>query len=59
FAAGLPYARSTFFVDESKDRQALIDAYNAVVLNGADPAAELDFAVETVQALLDEYWANQ
>lgn len=59
FAAGLPYARSTFFVDESKDRQALIDAYNAVVLNGADPATELDFAVETVQALLDEYWAKQ
>lgn len=59
FAAGLPYAHSTFFVDESKDRQALVDAYDAVVLNGADPAAELDFAVETVQALLDEYWANQ
>ncbi len=46
-------------MDESKDRQALIDAYDAVVLNGAEPAAELDFAVETVQEMLDEYWASQ
>lgn len=59
FAAGLPYAVSTFFVDESKDRQALIDGYNAVVLNGADPKEELDFAVQTVQELLDEYWAGR
>ncbi len=58
FAAGLPYAHATFFVDESKDRQALIDAYDAVKLTGADPAAELDFAVETVQGLYDEYWAS-
>ena len=57
FAAGLEYAQSTFFVDESKDRQAIIDAYDAVVLTGADPAAELDFAVETVQEMLDEFWA--
>ncbi|MBW7885542.1 MAG: ABC transporter substrate-binding protein, partial [Caldilineaceae bacterium] len=59
FVAGLPYAHATFFVDESKDRQALLDAYDAVVLTGADPAAELDIAVETVQEMLDEYWANQ
>ncbi len=58
FAAGLPYAHATFFVDESKDRQALIDGYDAVVLTGADPRAELDLAVETVQALLDEFWAS-
>jgi len=58
FVAGLPYAHATFFVDESKDRQALIDAYDAVKLTGADPAAELDFAVETVQTLYDEYWAG-
>ena len=58
FAAGLPYAHATFFVDESADRQALIDAYDAVKLNGADPAEELDFATETVQGLYDEYWAG-
>lgn len=59
FAAGLPYAVSTFFVDESKDRQALIDAYDAVVLSDADPKEELDIAVQTVQDMLDEYWAAQ
>jgi multiple sugar transport system substrate-binding protein len=59
FIAGLPYAHATFFVDETKDRQALIDAYDAVVLTGADPAAELDNAVATVQEMLDEFWANR
>lgn len=59
FIAGLPYAHATFFVDESKDRQAILDAYDAVTLTGADPAAELDFAVETVQEMLDEFWAGR
>ncbi len=59
FAAGLEYANSTFFVDESKDRQAIIDGYQAVILTDADPAAELDFAVETVQEMLDEFWAER
>jgi len=59
FIAGLPYAHATFFVDESKDRQAILDAYDAVTLTGADPAAELDFAVETVQELHDEFFANR
>lgn len=59
FAAGLPYAHATFFINESDDRQAIIDAYDAVILNGADPRAELDFAVETVQAMYDEFWANR
>ncbi len=59
FAAGLEYANSTFFVDESKDRQAIIDGYQAVILTDADPAAELDFAVETVQEMQDEFWAER
>ncbi len=57
FAAGLPYAASTFLVDESVVRQSLLDAYDAVKLNGADPAEELDFAVQTSQELYDEFWA--
>jgi len=59
FAAGLAYAQSTFFVDESKDRQAILDAYDAVVLTDADPRAELDIAVGTVQDLLDEFWSSR
>jgi multiple sugar transport system substrate-binding protein len=59
FAAGLPYAHATFFINEADDRQAIIDAYDAVMLNGADPRAELDFAVEKVQAMYDEFWAER
>ena len=59
FAAGLPYAASTFLVDETVVRQSLIDAYDAVKLNGADPNEELDFAVQTVQELYDEYWSDK
>jgi multiple sugar transport system substrate-binding protein len=59
FAAGLPYAHATFFINEADDRQAIIDAYDAVILNDADPRAELDFAVETVQAMYDEFWAER
>lgn len=59
FAAGLEYAQATFFVNEADDRQAIIDAYDAVVLNDADPHAELDFAVERVQEMYDEFWATQ
>jgi multiple sugar transport system substrate-binding protein len=59
FAAGLPYAQSTFFVDESKDRQAILDAYDAVVLTDGDPREELDIAVATVQEMLDEFWSSR
>jgi multiple sugar transport system substrate-binding protein len=57
FAAGLPYAYATFFVDETKQRQHLIDAYDAVRLVGEDPCVALNDAAELEQALLDEFWA--
>lgn len=59
FAAGLPYAHATFFVNESDNRQALIDAYDMVLLSGEDPNVALDIAVETVQEMLDEFWADR
>ncbi len=59
FAAGLDYAEATFFINESDDRQAIIDAFDAIILTGADPRGELDFAVETVQGIYDEFWAGQ
>ncbi|MCB0061075.1 MAG: hypothetical protein KDE19_03135, partial [Caldilineaceae bacterium] len=59
FAAGLPYAHATFFVNESDNRQALIDAYDMVLLSGEDPNTALDIAVETVQEMLDEFWADR
>lgn len=59
FIAGLPYAEATFFVNEADNRQAIIDAYDAVVLTGADPREELDFAVQTIQEMFDEFWAGR
>ena len=59
FARGLEYAQATFFVNEADDRQAIIDAYDAVILTDADPNTELDFAVDTVQGLYDDFWESQ
>ncbi|MDJ0755619.1 MAG: extracellular solute-binding protein [Ardenticatenaceae bacterium] len=59
FAAGLPYANATFFVDESEQRQVIIDAYDAVRLTDADPCEALNEAAEREQALLDEFWADR
>jgi multiple sugar transport system substrate-binding protein len=58
FAEQLPYAYATFFVNESDDRQALIDAFDAVRLADEDPRAALDEAVTKVQADFDEFWAE-
>lgn len=59
FAAGLPYAHATFFVDEAKQRQFMVDAYDAVRLTGADPCEVLNDAAAQEQALYDEFWAKQ
>jgi multiple sugar transport system substrate-binding protein len=59
FVAGLDYAQATFFVNEADDRQAIIDAFDAVMLTGADPREELDFAVQTVQEMYDDFWADR
>jgi multiple sugar transport system substrate-binding protein len=58
FAAGLPYAHATFFVDETVQRQHLIDAFDAVRLTGEDPCVALDEAAALEQELLDEFWAT-
>lgn len=58
FAAGLAYAQATFFVNESEQRQALIDAYDMVVLSGEDPNAALDTAAATVQEILDAHYGE-
>lgn len=58
FAAGLGYAHATFFVDETAQRQHLIDAYDRIRLEGADVCEALNEAAAAEQALLDEFWAN-
>jgi multiple sugar transport system substrate-binding protein len=59
FAAGLEYAHATFFVDESQQRQVLIDAYDMIRLAGEDPCEALNQAAELEQALLDDFWEGQ
>lgn len=59
FIQGLPYANATFFTDEAKDRQALMDAVDSVILKGTDPAKAIDTAASQVQALYDAYWATK
>ena len=58
FSAGLPYAHATFFVDESVQRQVIMDAYDSVRLTGADACEALNEAAATEQELLDEFWAD-
>jgi multiple sugar transport system substrate-binding protein len=58
FLQSLDYGYATFFVDESADRQAVLDAVNEVLLNGAPPDQAVKTAQDKVQAMLDEYWAS-
>ena len=55
FISSLDYATATVFVDESGQRQVMLDAINRVALEGADPAAAWEQAAAEDQALLDEF----
>ena len=59
FAAGLAYSYATFFVDESNQRQAIIDSFDMVILADEDPATALQIAAEADQELLDEFWSSR
>lgn len=59
FLAGLKYAHSTFFVDETSERQALIDATNEVLLKGTDPKVALDRLVQAEQKIRDAYFGGK
>lgn len=59
FIAGLAYARATFFVDETAQRQVLVDAVNEVVINNKTPKQALDDAAAKEQKILDEFWLKK
>ncbi|MDQ3397431.1 MAG: extracellular solute-binding protein, partial [Deinococcota bacterium] len=59
FIASLPYAHSTFFVDEAGQRQVMLDAVNRVLLEGMDPQASLAVAAQEEQAMLDAFWQGR
>lgn len=58
FIESLPYSYATFMVNEADLRQAVLDAFDAVVLTGVDPEVAVQEAQDKVQADMDEYWAT-
>lgn len=58
FIESLPYSYATFMVNEADLRQAVLDAFDNVVLAGLDPEVALQEAQDKIQAQLDEYWAS-
>lgn len=58
FIRGLAYANTTKFVDESAQRQVLVEMVERVQLLDMDPAESLAIAAEAEQQILDEYYAE-
>jgi multiple sugar transport system substrate-binding protein len=56
FVMGLTEAHATEFVDESGQRQLMMDAQNRVLLEKQDPAASLKQAAEAEQKILDAFY---
>ena len=56
FIRGLGYANATAFVSEKPQRQALIDAYDMVVLKGMSPEDALAKVSGDEQEVLDEFF---
>jgi multiple sugar transport system substrate-binding protein len=58
FIESLEFSYASFIVNEADLRQAVMDAYDQVTLNGMDPEVALQEAQDKVQTQLDEYWAQ-
>ncbi len=58
FIRGLAYAHTTKFVNESSQRQVLVEMVERVQLEGMDIAESLAIAAEAEQVILDEYYAE-
>ncbi|MCL6454698.1 MAG: extracellular solute-binding protein [Alicyclobacillus sp.] len=58
FEAGLKYAHATFFVDETNERQIMIDETNKILLQHAPVAQTFDEMVQKEQALRDKYFSS-
>ena len=58
FIRGLAYANTTKFVNESAQRQLLIDAVERVKLEGMSVANSIAIAAEAEQKLLDEFYTS-
>ncbi len=56
FIAGLDYARTTIFANESGQRQVMMDAVQRILLEGQSAADSLAEAAAQEQAILDGYY---
>lgn len=59
FIQGLASARATFFIDETAQRQVIVDAVNEVVVNNKSPMQALQEAAAKEQKVLDDFWAKR
>ncbi|WP_170008507.1 extracellular solute-binding protein [Bacillus fonticola] len=59
FIEQLPNANAHFFVDETLERDYVIQATDKVVLGEATIEEAYDELVQKTQALYDEYWSNR
>ena len=58
FISSLAYATATTFVDETAQRDVLVNAINRVALEGMSPVESWQIAAEEDQALLDQFNAQ-
>lgn len=58
FEQGLKFAHATFFVDETNERQVLIDETNKILLQNAPTAQVFNEIVQKEQALRDKYFSS-
>lgn len=59
FIESLPFANAHFFIDETKERELVINAANEVLMQDADPEEAFNKLVEETQALYDDYWSDK
>lgn len=59
FMRALPYSHATFFVDEARQRQIMIDAILRVIRGGVPAAEALAIAAAEEQAVLDAFWGGR
>ncbi len=54
FIRGLEYAHTTKFVNESAQRDVLVQMVDKIILEGGDPAAALSEAAAAEQKIIDD-----
>ncbi len=58
FIESLPWSYATFTINEADMRQAVMDAFDEVTLNGLDVESALTEAQDKIQPQYDDYWAS-